>query len=91
MFSEITTTNDVATAVWNMGVLNEVITSDRGTNDECVALVAEDGRAIEITLEDDVILWTTYLSNDERQQGAYDDQGAIELANAARFFTSWAK
>lgn len=91
MFSEITTTHDIATAVWNMGVLNEVIISARGTDEECAALVAEDGRVIEVALEDDLILWTTYLDNEDRNHGDYDDQGAIELANAAKFFTSWAK
>lgn len=91
MFSEITTTTDIATVVWHMNILNEVIVSARGTDEECVALVAEDGRVIEIALEDDLILWTTYLTNDDRDHGDYDDQGAIELANAKKFFISWAK
>lgn len=88
MFSEITTTRDIATAVWNMGVLDSIISGAQGTY---IALIAEDGRVIEVALEDDLILWTTYLDNEDRNHGDIDNCGAIELHSAEQFFTSWAK
>ncbi|ATW62898.1 hypothetical protein FGG65_gp36 [Corynebacterium phage phi673] len=88
MFSEITTTRDIAIAVWNMGVLESITSGAQGTY---IALIAEDGRAIEITQEADLIMWTTYIDNQARVDGDIDEQGAIELANAQKFLTSWAK
>ncbi|APQ42534.1 hypothetical protein phi16_gp031 [Corynebacterium phage phi16] len=89
--SDITTSQELSTFAWNLGIFASADEKFAGTNEAVYALIAEDGRIIEIEFDADEneMLWTDYLTAGEREEAAYNEQGVVEASQIESFLRTW--